>query len=69
MAKRKSSFHTQRVTNQPLIFSMTYRLVEAGKVSNSEYQRALQRGATHLTNTGIFIERKVRVNFYVDTSL
>ena len=62
MAKRKSSFHTQRVTNQPLIFSMTYRLVEAGKVSELDYQRALRSGATHLTSTGHFIERRARVN-------
>lgn len=62
MAKRKSSFFTQRVTNQPLIFSLTFKLVEAGKVSELDYQRALRNGATHLTSTGHFIERRVRVN-------
>lgn len=60
MAKRKSSYHTQRVTNQPLIYSLTYRLVEAGEVSELEYQRALRNGATHVTPSGHFITRSTR---------
>lgn len=60
MAKRKSSYHTQRVTNQPLLFSLTYGLVNAGVVSEEDYQRALRNGATHVTHSGHFITRSAR---------
>lgn len=60
MAKRKSSYHTQRVTNQPLLFSLTYGLVNAGVVSEEDYQRALRNGATHVTPSGSFVTRSTR---------
>ncbi len=52
MAKRRST----------IIYSLTFKLVKSGMVSEEKYQQAIKNGATHMTHDRHFIERRVRVN-------